>query len=319
MIAQPISRRSSPSELGAARLGPIARARRIFGPRLKYVDHPSFDDATMRDAILAPLPDKVDDRVVPRLQSPEWFNSLPASRTGAPFWSREQEAHLFRKMNFLKRRANRLEEQLDWDWPNRGDLDEIERLRCEAQTLKNRIVETYLRLVVSVAKTHAKVGYDLAECVSDGNLALILAVDGFDFAKGNRFSTYATRAIRNVLTRNQWKFTRRRGHSLGPYEDSLATTDSGTGEQEWQEAQNLRRSAIGRWLGRLDKREQRILESRYGIGGAPGLTLLQIGVALGISKERVRQIEIRAQVKLRKFAEREAFEHREILGQDGRR
>ena len=167
----------------------------------------------------------------------------------------------------------------------------------------------YLRLVVSIAKTHAKVGYDLAECVSDGNLALIMAVDGFDFAKGNRFSTYATRAIRNVLTRNRWRFPRRRGHSLGPYEDSLTAPDSGADEQERQEVQIQRRSALGRWLSRLDKREQRILESRYGIGGVPRLTLLQIGAALGISKERVRQIETRAQAKLRKFAQREALEH----------
>jgi RNA polymerase primary sigma factor len=164
---------------------------------------------------------------------------LPGSGTGAKFLSREQEAHLFREMNFLKWRANRLEEQLDWDRPSPADLDEIERLRCEAQTLKNRIIEMYLRLVVSIAKSHSKIGYDLAECVSDGNFALIMAVDGFDFAKGYRFSTYATRAIRNFLTRNSWRFQRRRGQSLGPYEDSLTAPDSGADEQERQAAQNL--------------------------------------------------------------------------------
>jgi hypothetical protein len=46
--------------------------------------------------------------------------------------SREQEANLFRTMNYLKYRANQLREQLDPDWPNPGDLDEIERLQAEA-------------------------------------------------------------------------------------------------------------------------------------------------------------------------------------------
>ena len=49
-----------------------------------------------------------------------------------------------------------------------------------------------------IAKTSVRAGYDLSECISDGNLALIEAVDGFDFARGNRFSTYATWAIRNA-------------------------------------------------------------------------------------------------------------------------
>lgn len=318
MNTQSISHRISPAGYRAARVGPIARARRVVSPTLKYIGHPSFDDPTAADAILAPLIETVDDLVSRRLQSPEGFNRLPASRPGATFLSREQEAHLFRKMNFLKYRANQLEEQLDPVWPNLGDLDEIGQLRCEALALKNRIVQTYLRLVVSIAKTHAKVGYDVAECVSDGNFALIMAVDGFDFAKGYRFSTYATRAIRNFLTRNSWRFQRRRGQSLGPYEDSLTAPDSGADEQERQAAQNPRRSALRRWLSRLDTREQRIIESRHGIGGVPRLTHLQIGVELGISKERVRQIETRVQVKLREFAAHEALEHLESEGQDVR-
>jgi RNA polymerase primary sigma factor len=312
MIAQSVSYRHAPSECRASRVGSIARGRRTTCPRLKYIDHPSFDDPTAGDAIMAPLTDIVDDHVSRRFQSPEWLNRVPASRSGATFLSREQEAHLFRKMNFLKRRAIQLESQLDPERPDPDDLNEVERLRCEAQAAKNLIIEMNLRLVVSIAKTRAKVGYDLAECVSDGNLALIQAVDGFDFAKGNRFSTYATRAIRNVLTRNEWRFMRRRGCSLALYEDSLAAPALRGEEQERAEAENQRRTALWRWLGRLDKREQRVLASRYGIAGAPKLTLVQIGEDLGISKERVRQIETRARNKLRKFADHEAVEPLDI-------
>ena len=55
-------------------------------------------------------------------------------------------------------------------------------------------------------------------------------------------------------------------------------------------------------LGRLNDRERLILISRYGIGGADEQTLEQLGRELGVTKERVRQIESRAQEKLRKIA-----------------
>jgi RNA polymerase primary sigma factor len=279
---------------------------------LKYIDHPSFDDPTARDAILGPLTDSADDQASRRLQPSEWLTTLPAARSGPPFLSREQEAHLFRKMNYLKCRATQLREQLDPDWPNPGDLDEIERLQCEALAVKNRIVESYLRLVVSIAKTRVRAGYDLSECVSDGNLALIEAVDGFDFARGNRFSTYVTWAIRNVLVENERRFIRRGGHHFALNEESVAALGSDVDEYEREEARNQRQSVVKRWLGRLDERERRIIVSRFGIGGAPKQTLVQIGRDLGISKERVRQIEARANAKLRKIAQRETLQSAEI-------
>ena len=308
MIAQLMSHRSSPSECSAARLGTTERARRIIGTRLKYIAHSSFDDPTARDAILAPLTDSADDQVSRQLQPSEWLTPLPAARSGPPFLSREQEAHLFRKMNYLKCRANRHRELLDPACPNLGDLDEIDRLQCEAVEVKNRIVETYLRLVVSIAKTHVRAGYDLSECVSDGNLALIHAVDGFDFARGNRFSSYATWAIRNLLVENERRFSRCRGHQFAFKEESVVARDSALDEYEREEAQNQRRSAVKHWLGQLDKRERRIIVSRYGLGGAPEQTLAQIGQELGICKERVRQIECLVQTKLRELARREALE-----------
>ena len=207
-------------ECRAAGLGPTARARRIVATLLNYIDHPSFNDPTARDAILAPFTESADDQASHQLQPSEWLSPLPAGRSRAPFLSREHEAHLFRKMNYLKCRANQLGEQLDPDRPNPADLDEIELLQREALTVQNRLVEMYVRLVVSIANRRARVGYDLCECVSDGNLALIRAVDCFDFAKGNRFSTYATRVIHNVLARNEWRFMRRRVHQFALNEES---------------------------------------------------------------------------------------------------
>jgi RNA polymerase primary sigma factor len=312
MIARSMSYCSSAAECRAAPLGPIGRARRILGTKLGYIDHPSFDDPTVRDVILAPSPESVEDQVSHRLPPSRWRGPVTTGRSGALLLSREQEAHLFRKMNYLKYRANQLREQLDPDRPSPGQLDEIERHQSEALAVKDRIVQMNLRLVISIAKGHVRAGYSLAECVSDGNLALLQAVDKFDFARGNKFSTYATWVIRNTLARNEQSSTRPRRYPFASYEESLAGPDSGIDEYEREEVQDQRRSMVRRWLRRLDKRERRILASRYGIGGATEQTLTQIAQELGISKERVRQLATRAQNKLRMFARLEALEPLEM-------
>ena len=146
-------------------------------------------------------------------------------RTRLP--SREQEAHQFRKMNYLKCLARRICDRIDPDSPDRRDLDKIERLLAEALKLKNQIVETHLRLVVSVAKKRVRAGYDMPERISDGTFAMMHAVDRFNFALGNRFSTYATWAIFNEFTRHDRKECWRRKRSC-PTELRLAC-DAGLG------------------------------------------------------------------------------------------
>ena len=293
MIAHLISHRSSPSECSDTRLDTTERARRIIGTRLKYIAHSSFDDPIARDAILAPLTDSAADQVSRRLQPSEWLTTLPAARSGPTFLSRKQEAHLFRKMNYLKYRAQPTQgtTRSGLAQPRRPRRDRTAPMRG-SWTEKNRIIERYLRLVVSIAKTHVRAGYDLSECISDGNLALIHAVDGFDFARGNRFSSYATWAIRNLLVENERRFSRRRSTPVrlqgGVRRGARQCCRGVRGE----EAQNQRRSAVKHWLGQLDRRERRIIVSRYGLGGAPEQTLAQLGQELGICKERVRQIEV---------------------------
>jgi RNA polymerase primary sigma factor len=86
------------------------------------------------------------------------------------------------------------------------------------------------------------------------------------------------------------------------------TADTRADEHDQEKAQKQRQWKVARLLDRLDDRERRIIASRYGIGGADEKTLKQIGKELGISKERVRQIELRAEDKLRKPARTEALD-----------
>ena len=181
-----------------SRKADIERARRLLAADLTYIPHPSFDDPAARDAILAPSPGS--ERPEPDPTPLAGDLDADPSR-GARIPPREREAHMFRRMNYLKCLARRIRDRIDPESPDPDDLDEIERLQVEALKLKNQIVETHLRLVVAVAKKHVKAGYDLPERISDGTFALMRAVDRFDFARGNRFSTYATWAIINGLVR----------------------------------------------------------------------------------------------------------------------
>ena len=248
-----------------------ARARRILGTELTYIAHPSFDDPGARDAILAPMPAPDVAQAPRRTRAPAGLPPYLASLYHeGPLLSREQEAHLFRKMNYLKYLASRLRDRIDPARARTADLDEIERHLDEALAIRNQIVRANLRLVVSIAKRHLGPGDDLFERVSDGNYALIRAVDRFDYARGNKFSTYATWAILNEFARHV-----PREEPPRPPRSSSATTRPSRSpptpaptSTSSEEAQERRQEAVERLLGRLDDRERRIIVGRYGIGGA---------------------------------------------------
>ena len=206
-------------------------------------------------------------------------------------------------MNFLKSRAARLRADLDPAKAKTAELDEIERLQEEALAVKNQIIRANLRLVVSIAKRHVGPSNNFFELVSDGNMSLIRAVEKFDFSRGNKFSTYASWAIMKNFARTIPEENYRRDRFVTGHEEMFeAAADNRTDEHEYESALKRMQEAIKGMLGKLDDRERRIIISRYGLGGVSEQTLEQLGRELGITKERVRQIESRAQDKLRKFA-----------------
>ena len=230
---------------------------------------------------------------------------------GAAADSREQEVHLFRKMNYLKYKASRLREKLKATQPKSGpDGPDREALRGESVATKNQIIRANLRLVVSIAKRHVGPTENFFELVSDGNMSLIRAVEKFDFARGNKFSTYASWAIMKNFARTIPDENRRRDRYRTSHSEMFSTTEDARSDQYEQEtAQEQRESQVERILDRLDEREQQIIISRFGLHrGQEPLTLKQVGAEMGVTKERIRQIEARALSKLRKAAEEDRIE-----------
>lgn len=287
------------------------RAQRLLEQPLGYIHNPSFDDPEQADAIMAAMPEADAFESNRRsMRAPK--DALPelASLYEVPLLKKEQEQHLFRKMNYLKHKASQLRKRLSLPTGKFNsarvrvhDLDQIEELLDQAQAIKDLLVSCNMRLVVSIAKKHAGQGDNFFELLSDGNVSLLRAVEKFDYARGNKFSTYASWAIMKNFARSipDEKHHRER-YVTGHEEVFEAAPDTRSDEKECLASAEQASHKVNRLLEYLDPRERQIIRMRAGLDNAEGMTLEMIGEQLGITKERVRQLNLRAMKKLRSLA-----------------
>jgi len=217
----------------------------------------------------------------------------------------EEEKCVFNRMNYLRFRASKLKAKLDLKAPDCWIVRRIEGLLKAADWYRDWIVKSNMRLVISIVKKFVNIQNSFDDLLSDGIVALIRAVDKFDVGLGFRFSTYATQVVRRNTYRAVMEKQKDRQRNIGSIHDngidiSDDQKESSMSEQRWHEL----RSRLSLMLGHLDKREKFIIRARFSLGGHRRVQTLQtLADRLGVSKERIRQLEKRALDKLRCMTE----------------
>jgi RNA polymerase sigma factor (sigma-70 family) len=238
---------------------------------------------------------------------PEYLQTLKDT----PVLNRERERELFRRYNYLKYLACTTRAGIKPTQVSSERIQEIEDYFTEAETIRKMIVEANLRLVVSIASKHVSTGASFLDLVSKGNFALMKAVEEFDYTTGFRFSKRASLNIAKEYAKVSGRSTqlsRKRAARLSDIQRDLrdaAAADLGAVER-------AHRSLAQVIKNELNEREQYVILNHFGLTGPPirkkTKTLKQIGQELSVSKERARQIELRALQKLRQSLSSEEFE-----------
>lgn len=308
MIAtiSPRKRSSTPAPATAADArDPALReaVRRWMETEIEFVDHPEF-------ARIKPGP-LTDEQLYGAKLSAEELP--PMHLADGELLRPEHETMLFRAMNLLKFQARRLQRKLALHRPDRTLIHRLEDLLQRAAEIRNALIRANIRLVVSVAKKFATARTTLPELVSDGNLTLFRAVEKFDFGRGFRFSTYATWALRYNFARAVGKPREFVGFSAVEGDAPLDVADY-RADPSANRIRQVRYRTLERMLEKLDDRERAIISRRYGLeAGDDELSLQEVAHEMGICKERVRQLQMRALEKLRGLARRKQWEEPALL------
>ncbi|MFO1065326.1 MAG: sigma-70 family RNA polymerase sigma factor [Pirellulales bacterium] len=237
----------------------------------------------------------------PMTKTPGLLGRLCEPRLLSP----DEERSVFLRMNYLKHRGYRLIENPECtEW----DRERASALLQASLWHRDLIVKANMRLVVSIVKKIANVQNPFDEMLSDGIVALMRAVNKFDPTRGFRFSTYATQVVRRECYHqvHERHIDRSRfiASELGEGLDAMPEPGDNSSDQARWLAWRERLSVL---LPLLSRREQVIIRSRFCLGAHRQVqTLQRLADLLGISKERVRQLEQRALIKLRELAEQEA-------------
>ncbi|AMV25917.1 RNA polymerase principal sigma factor HrdA [Gemmata sp. SH-PL17] len=286
------------------------RAKELVRQPVDYIYNADFDDPTRESEMLADMPGLAEfDAKRAGKTPPKDVPPHMAHLYEWPLLTKEQEQHVFRKMNFLKHQLHKLQDAMDPAKARVQDLVRIDELKDGIRDCRDVLINCNQRLVYAQAKQKLALGENIDDLVSDGNLSLMRAVEKFDYGRGNKFSTYATWAIMKNFARSIPDAKTHKQRYMTGHDDLFeAKADVRTDEQEVLALADQARSRVNRLLEHLDARTREVIRMRTGLDGSEEMTLEQIGQHFGITKERVRQINVRGMKMLREWAAKENVE-----------
>lgn len=216
----------------------------------------------------------------------------------------EEEHILFYQINYARYKLcvvrRRLLRQGQW---KTKDVHELLSWYNEQLTSRSKIVSCNMGLVLAMAQRAKYQGVEFTDLVSEGSMALLRSAEKFDCSRGFKFSTYACRAIFKGFSRVAKQTYRYYNHFPNQLETSMEKDDRAT-RQEQEERQYLAdefRVIIQNNLADLTDIERSVVQMRFSLGEETPdpQTLKQVGFQLGLTKERIRQIQNKALAKLK--------------------
>lgn len=208
--------------------------------------------------------------------------------------TREQEFHLFRKYNYLKYRISKLT-NLKLEGLKNSGLGEIEKNINKMHETRNIIMKCNMRLIVKPSIKHFGVGtFNSEEFFSNGYIHMIKAINCFDHTRGFKFSTYFVNVLYRNLQRDRSKLFDDRCEHLGHDPQDQRVVDYRE-INDYYNKQFIKEMLSN--LGESYKNSRKdvsiraaVVEKYFGTDNGEEKTLHEVGLQIGISRERVRQL-----------------------------
>ena len=247
----------------------------------------------------------------PLMDDPEPSRHGPTKNSGTILLTGAQERVLFLQYNYARHRVRELQMKIGPNEPTEEQARALLRWYRRANRYREQIAETNLALVLAMAKRTRMSEVDFADLVSEGNMALLRSVDKFDCGRGFKFSTYACRAILKAFSRQGMKLSKYRQRFPTDFDPAMEKSNHlelVRRDRELDAAQDVKHIVLS-GEAELTEVEKTVIYHRFGLDGGGEtnpLTLEQVGQIIGVTKERVRQIQNKALDKIRVAVEEKA-------------